>query len=191
VFNFHTIKEIDCCSLIMYTVSIDVGTKNLAYVIFNRDLRIVEWEVVDISKKPTSGLIAYLQSLFVNDTYNADTIDTVLIEKQPNRNVKMRVVENTLTIFFHMSGMRKILNYSAKNKLGELGKTIKGAKNYSVRKKYGIFMCLSFLKSKDPDKLPHFEGHKKKDDLADCLLQGISYVNANLIGELSKCILVI
>jgi hypothetical protein len=175
----------------MYTVSIDVGTKNLAYVIFNRDLRISKWEVVDISKKTTSGLIAYLQSLFVNETYNAETIDTVLIEKQPNRNVKMRVVENTLTIFFHMSGMRKVLNYSAKNKLGELGKTIKGVKNYSLRKKYGIYMCSSFLKSKDPEQLSLFESHKKKDDLADCLLQGVSYVDANLIGELSKCILVI
>jgi hypothetical protein len=117
-----------------------------------------------------------------------ETIETVLIEKQPSRNTKMRVMENSLTMFFHMTGMRKVINYSAKNKLGAVGKTVKGVKNYSMRKKYSTHMTRSFLKSHAVDSRELFESHKKKDDLADCLLQALSYLNSGLLNDLSTCI---
>lgn len=172
----------------MYTISVDVGTKNLAYVIIDKELKIQQWDVVDISKYSTSGLITYFQTLFVNDLFNAETVNLVLIEKQPSRNTKMRVMENSLTMFFHMSGMKKVLNYSAKKKLGSIGATVKGSKNYSMRKKYSTYMTIAFLKTHAIDFLKLFECHKKKDDLADCLLQAISYLNNSLVDELSKCI---
>ena len=97
-------------------------------------------------------------------------------------------MENSLSMFFHMSGFTNVLNYSAKHKLGAIGKTVKGVKNYSMRKKYSTHMARSFLKTHDVDSQELFEGHKNKDDLADCLLQGVSYMNSSLLEELSACI---
>jgi hypothetical protein len=113
-----------------------------------------------------------------------------LIEKQPSRNVKMRVFENTLGVFFEMSGFPRVLHYSAKYKLGDIGKTVKGRANYNLRKKYSIQMCRQFLKDYDNNGIYSklFESHKKKDDLADCLLQFISYKTPTMINDLSKCI---
>jgi len=169
----------------MYTTSIDVGTKNLAYVIISDDFQIIEWDVVTIPQTSTKSVIKCLREMFIEKD-----ITTVLIEKQPSRNVKMRVFENTLGVFFEMSGFPRVLHYSAKYKLGDIGKTIKGRVNYNLRKKYSIQMCRQFLKENDDlasySKL--FESHKKKDDLSDCLLQFISYKSPAMINDLSKCI---
>ena len=178
----------------MYTVSFDIGTKNLAYVIVDSSLKIKVWAVVDISSKSTLQTINQLKALFDNEEINSETIKTVVLEKQPSRNPKMRVVENTIDVFFTMLGVTKVIHYSAKHKLGSIGKTIKGQKNYTMRKKYGMFMCVSFLKKTaetNLDSLVYYESHKKKDDLADCLLQCISFLNKEMIDELSKCIAIV
>jgi len=175
----------------MHTISFDIGTKNLAFIILNDDLTIENWDVVSIDRMTTSQVISKLKSLFDNDRVNLETIQNVVLEKQPSRNVKMRVVENTLDVFFTMMGVKKVVHYSAKNKLGTIGKTIKGSKNYSTRKRYAIHMCKSFLKKREYlCALEVYENHKKKDDLADCLLQGLSYLDHSVIDELSQCILV-
>lgn len=166
----------------MYTVSIDVGTKNLAYIIISDDFQIIEWDVVTVPQTSTKSVIKCLKELFLEKD-----ITTALIEKQPSRNVKMRVFENTLGVFFEMSGFPDVRHYSAKYKLGDIGKTVKGRVNYSLRKKYSIQMCRQFLKEND-EFSDLFERHKKKDDLADCLLQFISYKNPTMINDLSKCI---
>jgi len=178
----------------MHTVSFDIGTTNLAYVIVDESLTIKEWAVVDISKNSTLQTINTLKLIFDNDTINPGTIKAVVLEKQPSRNPKMRVVENTIDVFFTMLGVTKVIHYSAKHKLGSIGKTIKGQKNYTMRKRYGMFMCVSFLKKTtetNQDFLTYYESHKKKDDLADCLLQCISYLNKQMIDELSTCIAIL
>jgi hypothetical protein len=176
----------------MLNISFDIGTKNLAFVIMTDDLTIENWDVISIDRMNTTQIVSKLKTLFDNDDVNVSTIRNVLLEKQPSRNVKMRVVENTLDVFFTMIGIKNVVHYSAKHKLGSIGKNVRGTKNYSLRKKYAISMCRAFLKSRDHIcALEMFESHKKKDDLSDCLLQCVSYIDQQLIDTLSTCILTI
>ena len=176
----------------MYSISFDIGTKNLAFVVLNDDLTIENWDVVSIDRMTTPQIVDKLKSLFDNERVNPTNVRTVVLEKQPSRNVKMRVVENTLDVFFTMLGVKKVVHYSAKNKLGTLGRTIKGSKNYTMRKRYAIHMCRSFLKQREYIcALEVYENHKKKDDLADCLLQCISFIDHSVIEALANCIVVL
>lgn len=52
--------------------------------------------------------------------------------------------------------------------------------NYAFRKKEGIRITLGLLNNKYIQWLPHFNQHKKKDDLADAFLQGIYVLNKSI-----------
>ena len=52
--------------------------------------------------------------------------------------------------------------------------------NYAFRKKEGIRITLGLLNEKYIQWLPHFNQHKKKDDLADAFLQGIYVLNKSI-----------
>ena len=52
-----------------------------------------------------------------------------------------------------------------------------GPQGYAARKKEGIKITHSILTEKHTQWLPHFNQHKKKDDLADSFLQGNWYLN--------------
>lgn len=156
-------------------LSFDVGIKNLAYCILNSETReILLWNVCEI---PTNSIKKQIE--FLNEcTFWDFQIDVVIIEKQPGRNMKMRTIENILCVYFIMKGVSQVSTYSSKHKLGILGKSVKGVKNYNVRKKYGIAMARSYVMNSNH--ISFFEKHKKKDDLSDCLLQALSYTNYDL-----------
>jgi hypothetical protein len=52
-----------------------------------------------------------------------------------------------------------------------------GPQGYAARKKEGIKITQSLITEKHSQWLPHFNQHKKKDDLADAFLQGNWYLN--------------
>lgn len=167
----------------MKLVSIDVGTKNLAYCVM-QDGNITNWNVETIPCCPTNiaKVVEYLRTTFPDD------LDVAVIEKQPARNVKMRMMETMLSTFFVMHGVPKVVNYSSKHKLGSIGKTAKGKTNYTLRKKMSVAMCGTYVDENESDNwIQQFRTSKKKDDLADCLLQGLSYSGYD-INLLSKSI---
>jgi hypothetical protein len=55
--------------------------------------------------------------------------------------------------------------------------------DYKSRKKQGIVKCLEILTQEHHfnNMLPFFNNHKKKDDLSDCFLQGLWFINNKLI----------
>jgi len=165
----------------MLTLSFDVGYKNLSYCKLNSEThQIIDWNVCAL---PTNGtnvqkVIEFLYETFQQDL---DDLDTVLVEKQPARNVKMRLIETMLLVFFATNRVKTVLSYSAKHKLGSAGKQTRGKKNYSLRKKMSVVMCGSYLeKLNDPAHTELFQKSKKKDDLSDALLQYLSYVKYDL-----------
>ena len=113
------------------------------------------------------------------------TIDHIVIENQisPIAN-RMKTLQGMIAQYFIMHDKTNIVFVSAANKLkghttvdesGEI--TEIDTSNYAARKKEGINVTLKLLKEKHTEWLPHFNTHKKKDDLADSFLQGVWYMN--------------
>ena len=175
----------------MLTLSFDVGCKNLSYCKMNSEThQIIDWNVCAI---PTNGTNVQKVVEFLYETFQQDLllglIDTVLVEKQPPRNVKMRLIETILLVFFATRHVKTVLSYSAKHKLGSAGKQTRGKKNYSLRKKMSIVMCGAYLeKIDDPAHTAMFQKSKKKDDLSDALLQYLSYIKYDLDSLQDKII---
>jgi len=169
----------------MKILSFDVGIKNLAYCLVE-NTTILEWNIIDITAKNNANACSHMVNL-LDSCNNILNSDLVLIEKQPSKNNKMRIVEGLLNAYFVIRGMNNtessiqdVIVYSAKHKLGK--DTFKGKSNYSQRKKLGIFRCNAFLKQiKQSEQFENlFDKSNKKDDLADCLLQALSYTNFHI-----------
>jgi len=120
--------------------------------------------------------------------FSKHSIDIVLIENQisPLAN-RMKTLQGMISQYFIMRGVQQIDFISAKNKLKRFigsGKT-----SYSERKKKSIAVMNELFLSTPLIYLwePIFNKHKKKDDLADCFLQGLwfleekNYVSQNNI----------
>lgn len=106
--------------------------------------------------------------------------DIVLIENQisPIAN-RMKTIQGMICQYFIMNNVKKIEFVSSINKLKDfdIGKST----SYSERKKKSISITKELLKQDNSSKI--FEESKKKDDLADCFLQGLWYLkNKNIIN---------
>jgi hypothetical protein len=175
----------------MKILSFDVGIKNLALCVIE-DHIIKYWDVLEVPNGQNENLCINLVKVLDENKYLLDS-DTVVIEKQPSRNNKMRIMENLLTSYFIIKGVNdplssitKIKVYSAKHKLGKF--TVRGKTNYSARKKLSITRCTEFLKRTEQTKdiLVKFDKSKKKDDLADSLLQALKFLNSKILEEIEN-----
>ena len=107
----------------------------------------------------------------------AQGIDVVIIENQLSTlATRMKTLQGMITQYFIMRGVPDIRFISATNKLKLFSKESEGDKgdkevkdDYADRKKRSIEITRSLL----PAGLARFNTHKKKDDLADCFLQGV------------------
>ncbi len=117
----------------------------------------------------------------------ASDIDVVIIENQLSTlATRMKTLQGMITQYFIMRGVPDIRFISATNKLKlfskggggggggggeEGGEEIKDG--YADRKKHSIEITRSLLSAHAEEHRALFEKHKKKDDLADCFLQGM------------------
>ena len=151
-------------------LSIDVGIRNLALCLMDGE-KIVEWEVGGIP--PLADEDTYVQMLnHLKDRPWVLTCDTVLIEKQPDRNKKIKSIEDFLHAYFVIHEKKTII-YDARHKVPDISGP--GKARYRERKQASIDRCLLFIKDKNPHLETFFTSHKKKDDLADTVMQALSY----------------
>jgi hypothetical protein len=102
-----------------------------------------------------------------------------------NDNIDIDFINSSNKLKVNMDGTNNINTLNNKNKLLEstlsfVEEDIKDdKKKYSDRKKEGIKKCLELITMdyKYNDWTTFFNNHKKKDDLSDCFLQGIWYIN--------------
>ena len=114
--------------------------------------------------------------------YKNEKIDVVIIENQigPLAN-RMKTLQGMLAQYFIMNKIENIEFVSPYNKL-KIHNVNKNS-NYLERKHKSIELCEEILINQETlnENLFLFQDHKKKDDLADCFLQGFWYLKEKLI----------
>lgn len=158
----------------------------MAYCLLTNDKKIHRWGLFSI-RSPTYEGKCHAMCLELDKLCLEQTSEplTVLIEQQPKINAKMRVIEGFLFMYFvrkKMEGatqLHKIISYSPKHKLkcysGE-PIVLKCKEGYYKRKKLSVEHCLRLTTEDAPEWRKLFAESKKKDDLSDCYLQGLSYI---------------
>jgi hypothetical protein len=104
----------------------------------------------------------------------ATGVDTVIIENQLSTlATRMKTLQGMITQYFIMRGVPNIQFISATNKLklfSDANDDKDMTNEYADRKKRSIEITRTLIPAEQKLK---FEKHKKKDDLADCFLQGL------------------
>ena len=117
----------------------------------------------------------------LNEIYKNKIIDTVIIENQisPIAN-RMKTLQGMIAQYFIMNDIDDIHFISASNKLKDY---VCKKTTYAERKSKGIEICEELLINNKhfSTYLEMFNNHKKKDDLADCFLQGIWFLKDKII----------
>lgn len=138
-----------------------------------------------IKKKSASdmSLIDVGCSIYKNVPLHLDieNIDTVIIENQisPLAN-RMKTIQGMVAQFFIMNNISDIHFISAINKLKPFTQK---KMNYKERKEHGIYITKNLIKDNNTWS-SLFNNHKKKDDLADSLLQGLWFLlDKNLVTQ--------
>tara|TARA_B100000035_G_scaffold314891_1_gene332854 strand:- start:2321 stop:2845 length:525 start_codon:yes stop_codon:yes gene_type:complete len=161
----------------MIILSFDIGIKNLAYCMIDSvDNCILDWNILDCCG--TNETLRVIQE--IDSIEYLTEADIVLLEKQPSFNPKMRNISTALYVYFilriqhELNKNCKVIFYPAKYKLkcSNTQITHKCKCKYRQNKNLGIVHTRELLASHQD----FFENHKKKDDLADCYLQAMSYI---------------
>lgn len=159
-------------------LSIDVGIRNLAMCLIDENTNsIKQWDVSGIPPEHEDGLYPCFRKHLDDKPWVLDST-TILIEKQPGQNKKMKSVENFLHAYFVIKlPESETIIYDARHKVPDVSGT--GKTKYRQRKQTAITRCGEFLEKDTVNSswIPHFKNSKKKDDLADTVLQALSFIN--------------
>lgn len=164
-----------------YNIKISLAHKKNLILAIKEFVKLYCLEKVETVNANNINLITIGKSICdkLSATYTSK-IDIILIENQisPIAN-RMKTIQGMLAQYFIMKGTEKIEFVSSINKLKNynLGKL-----SYNERKKKGIEITETIIKEKNLiNELKIFNASKKKDDLADCFLQGVWYLSNNTL----------
>lgn len=134
------------------------------------------WDVSGVPPESSDGLYPCMRK-HLDDRPWVLEADVVLIEKQPDRNKKMKMVEHFLQAYFVIKiPDKETIIYDARHKIPDVVGA--GKAQYRKRKQTSIDRCKEFLE-KGPEGNRHwletFKKSKKKDDLADTVMQALSF----------------
>jgi hypothetical protein len=128
--------------------------------------------IAALARASDAAFPALARALIAKMAHLPDNIDVVLIENQMGpMAVRMKMMQGMILQWATMRGAIKVEFVSSANKL----RAIEGVTDtYSDRKALGIAATRRLIGSTE-DWPAFFDGHKKKDDLADAFLQGRAY----------------
>jgi hypothetical protein len=159
-------------------ISIDVGIKNLAYIIYDGK-NIIDWNVVELCDKKTNAGKVNMVEIGINLHKALETlpsnIETIIIENQIGQNaIRMKSIQGMISFYFISKGKTNIIYWNPINKLKKYNKM---KRTYTQRKKDSVIITKLLISEHFRDREQYFNSNKKKDDLADCFLQLIDYLD--------------
>lgn len=156
-------------------LSIDVGIRNLGMCLMNSDdRRILHWDATGIPPQHESGLFPSLKTHFKDRPWVLEA-SRVIVEKQPDKNRTMKSVEHFIHAYFLVHD-KDVRVYDARHKIPDV--VGPGRAQYLKRKKASVIRCTDFLREVNPEWLDWFLSQKKKDDLADSVMQALSFLGS-------------
>lgn len=167
-------------------LSIDVGIKNLAYIVY--DKTIIDWGIIELCETNANKanmidlgkkICILFDEKFKNHIHKNSAIEVIIENQIGPSAIRMKNIQGMITMYFIQKGS-EVVYWNSGNKLRFLQKK---KTTYKERKKLGIVITESIVKEFYPDHI-YFSKHKKKDDLADCFLQLLDYLVKN--GELNE-----
>ena len=169
-------------------LSIDVGIRNLAMCLLDdkKGNLVREWDVDGIPPQHKDGVYVAMRDHLDARPWVLKA-DTILIEKQPDRNKKMVSVMHFLYAYFIIKCPNaETILYDARHKIPDVAGP--GKAQYNKRKKVSIERCEAFIRSGTTNThwIDTFIKSKKKDDLADTVMQALSFVNRVEVVPASK-----
>lgn len=165
-------------------LSIDVGIKNLAMCVMDpNSKRINYWDVSGVPPMHADGLFPCMKRHLDERSAHFGPVKTVVIEKQPDKNRGIKSVEHFLHAYFLVHD-KDVVIWDARHKIPDV--VGPGRAQYLKRKKTSVDRCHAFVTESNPDLLPMYEASKKKDDLADTVMQALSFINARVEPETPK-----
>ena len=169
-------------------LSIDVGIRNLAMCLLDEKSGnlVKEWDVDGVPPQHEDGVYVSLRK-HLDERPWVLTAKTILIEKQPERNKKMISVMHFLHAYFIIKCPdAETILYDARHKIPDVAGP--GKAQYNKRKKVSIERCEAFIRDGTTNAhwLDTFLKSKKKDDLADTVMQALSFVNRVEVTPASK-----
>jgi len=181
-------------------ISVDLGWKNLAYIhmnISNEKVQIKKWEVKDVLTEKFGNINKATIEELVNAAtpkifelvrqWTEEKPDIVYLEQQPlgvmSKNIKTKILSHIFQSLL-VSQSFPVKFISPKRKLEGLSNE---DRTYSENKKFAVSSAETvLLKHELKEELEMFQNHKgKKDDLADCFLQGY-YAGLNDLNKPEK-----
>lgn len=166
-------------------LSIDCGIKNLAMCLIDPETkRIHQWDVSGVPPKHADGIFQCLIRHLNEKPWILDS-NTVIIEKQPDRNRGMKAVENLLHVYFLMKD-KQVIIWDARHKIPDVAGA--GKARYAQRKKASVERARKFIDSTiiNQNWISFFDTHKKKDDLADTVMQALSFIDKRPVDQPQK-----
>lgn len=154
-------------------LSIDCGIKNLAMCLIDPlTKKINHWDVSGVPPKHADGIFPCMVRHLNSKPWILDAT-TVLIEKQPDRNRGMKGIENLLHTYFLIKE-KDVVIWDARHKIPDHAGA--GKAMYAKRKKASVERARAFIAEGNENWVKFFDDHKKKDDLADTVMQALSFI---------------
>ena len=155
-------------------LSIDCGIKNLAMCLIDPVIKkIHQWDVSGIPPKHADGIFPCMVRHLNEKPWILDA-RTVVIEKQPDRNRGMKAIENLLHTYFLIKD-KNVVIWDARHKIPDVAGA--GKARYTQRKNASIERARKFIEGGNANWISFFDSHKKKDDLADTVMQALSFID--------------
>ena len=157
-------------------LSIDCGIKNLAMCLINPlTKKIHRWDVSGVPPLHADGIFPCMVR-HLNEKPWVMEASTVVIEKQPDKNRGMKAIENLLHTYF-LVAEKDVVIWDARHKIPDCAGP--GKAMYAKRKKASIERAREFIAGEGANKdlVKFFDSHKKKDDLADTVMQALSFID--------------